>query len=182
MRKKTNISRRAVLASGLGATTTAMIGRGCALADTTKIGFALETCEVTAWKYLDPPSFQADVEAVSTELIAVQADFDADMQIEQVRQLITGGCGAIAGHAAGQDCLLRRRGAKSPARPVGGALRTALAKSIAINETRCTERGTAGREGRTDLLSVGIQAYSDVANANCFGASGVARLSRQYAR
>jgi len=182
IRKKTSISRRAVLASGLGATAMAMIGPGHALADTTKIGFVLETFEVPVWKYLVLPNFQVGVEAAGTELIAVQAAFDADKQIEQVQQQITNGCGAIADRAAGQGRLMRRRGAKSLARPVGGALRTALGKSIAINEPRRTDSETAGREGGTDFLAVGIEAYSDAPNANCFGACGVARLRRQYAR
>jgi hypothetical protein len=182
IRKKTSISRRAVLASGLGATAMAMIGPGHALADTTKIGFVLETFEVPVWKYLVLPNFQVGVEAAGTELIAVQAAFDADKQIEQVQQQITNGCGAIADRAAGQGRLMRRRGAKSLARPVGGALRTAPAKSIAINEPRRTDSETAGREGGTDFLAGGIEAYSDAPNANCFGACGVARLRRQYAR
>jgi D-xylose transport system substrate-binding protein len=63
---------------------------------TGRIGFAMSTFSVPRFKHLDLPYFKEAVSAAGLETVAVQANFDANQQLNDVDNLLAQGIDALA--------------------------------------------------------------------------------------
>ena len=90
-------SRRNFLKIGGSAVAAASLGMpALAKEKTGRIGFAMSTFSVPRFKHLDLPYFEEAVSAAGLETVAVQANFDANQQLNDVNNLLAQGIDALA--------------------------------------------------------------------------------------
>ena len=90
-------NRRDFMKIGGGAVAAASLGGpALAMGKTGRIGFAMSTFSVPRFKHLDLPFFEEAVRAAGLETVAVQANFDANQQLNDVDNLLAQGMDALA--------------------------------------------------------------------------------------